>query len=78
MRYKPLWLTCKEVKMLKSMIGVVVVYLWKGQGQGLRASCPAGHSFAVISAESGQVLQLLDRRFTLASYTDHLKASGDN
>lgn len=65
--------------MLKNMVGVVAVCLWKGQGQGLRrASCPAGHSIAVISAESGQVLQLLDRIFTLASYTDHLKASGDN
>lgn len=51
--------------------------LWKEQGQGVRASCPDGHSIAVISAESGQVLQLLGR-ITLASYSDRLKASGDS
>lgn len=78
MGYKLLWLACKEVKMLKSMIGVVIVCLWKEQGQGVRARCPVRHSITVIPAESGQVLQLLGRRFTLASYTDHLKASSDN
>lgn len=54
------------------------VCVWKGQGQRVRARCPARHSIAVISAESGQVLQLLGRGITLASYTDHLKASGHN
>lgn len=47
-------------------------------GQGVEASCPTGHLVAVISLESGQVLQLLGRRFSLASCTDHLKAFGDN
>lgn len=59
MRYKPPWLPCREVKIRKTR------WLWKlcapleREGSGVGASCHAGHSFAVISAESGQVLQLL-------------------
>lgn len=40
MRYKPLWLPCKEVKMLKSMIGVVVMRASGKSGAGSKSKLP--------------------------------------